>query len=222
MTLFGATGSPPPRPSAGARAAALVLASGSPRRADLLRMLGIAFEIVPADLDEARLPAESPAAYAERTAREKASAVASLRPGAVVLAADTIVVLDGDVLGKPEDERDAVAMLMRLQGRAHRVQTAVAVAGTNGALHSGLETARVTFRSLDRRTARAYAATGEPLDKAGAYGIQGRGATLIEAVEGDFFAVMGLPIVRTMRLLEEAGWRYQFRPSGAVPDASPR
>ncbi len=199
--------------------APLVLASSSPRRARLLAMLGVDFEVRPAVLDEERRPRETPAAYAERTAREKAAAVGGARPGAVVLAADTIVVLDGEVLGKPADAAEAVEMLLRLQGRAHVVQTAVAVAGAGGALHSGLEETLVRFRAFDEATAASYAATGEPLDKAGAYGIQGYGATLVESIEGDFFAVMGLPIVRTLRLLETAGWRYQFRPSGPLPDA---
>jgi len=203
-------------------AAPLVLASGSPRRARLLAMLGLDFEVRPAELEEERRAGESPAAYAERTAREKAAAVRGLRPGAVVLAADTIVVLDGEVLGKPADAAEAIEMLLRLRGRAHLVQTAVAVAAPDGALRSGVEETRVVFRAFDEATATSYAATGEPLDKAGAYGIQGYGATLVEAVEGDFFAVMGLPIVRALRLLEAAGWRYQFPPSGALPDASPR
>jgi septum formation protein len=203
------------RPSGDGASQPLVLASGSPRRADLLRMLGIRFEAVPADLDEERLPGESPEAYAQRTAREKAAAVAPLRPGAFVLAADTIVVLDGEVLGKPADRAAAAAMLLRLQGREHRVQTAVAVADPDGAVRAAVETTRVRFRPFDRAEAAAYAATGEPLDKAGAYGIQGQGATLVEAVDGDFFAVMGLPIVRSLRLLEAAGWRYQFRVPGA-------
>lgn len=202
--------------------APLVLASGSPRRAHLLRMLGADFEVLPADLDEAMREGEAPTAYAERTAREKARAILRRRPEAVILAADTIVVLDGEVLGKPRDEPDAVAMLLRLQGRSHQVDTAVAVASPGGEVRSGVERTRVDFRAFDAETAAAYAATGEPLDKAGAYGIQGYGATLVEAIHGDFFAVMGLPIVRTLRLLEEAGWRYQFRPAAAPHAAGPR
>ncbi|HSM37224.1 MAG TPA: Maf family protein [Longimicrobiales bacterium] len=202
--------------SAPADAAPLVLASKSPRRADLLRMLGVAFEVLPAGLEEVRRSGEPPAAYAERTAREKASAVAARRPGNHVIAADTIVVVDGDVLGKPADQDEAVAMLLRLQGREHGVQTGVAVAAPDGAVVGGVETASVRFRPFDRSTAAAYAATGEPLDKAGAYGIQGRGAALVESIDGDFFAVMGLPIVRALRLLEATGWRYQFGVAGAV------
>lgn len=203
-------------------AAPLVLASGSPRRARLLAMLGVDFEVRPAHLEESRRAGEWPAAYAERTAREKAAAVGGLAPGAVVLAADTIVVLDGEVLGKPADAAEAVDMLLKLQGRAHLVQTAVAVAAPDGSLRSGVEETRVMFRTFDAATASSYAATGEPLDKAGAYGIQGYGATLVEAIEGDFFAVMGLPIVRTLRLLEAAGWSYQFRASGGLPDPDSR
>jgi septum formation protein len=203
-------------PEAPAAAPELVLASRSPRRADLLRMLGIAFEVVPAHLEEARLPGEPPTAYAERTAREKAAAVAARRPGNHVIAADTIVVVDEDVLGKPADVDEAVAMLLRLQGREHRVQTGVAVAAPDGAVQGGVETVSVRFRPFDRSTAAAYAETGEPLDKAGAYGIQGRGATLVESIDGDFFAVMGLPIVLALRLLEATGWRYQFGVEGAA------
>jgi septum formation protein len=195
------------RPSGDGAPQPLVLASGSPRRADLLRMLGIRFEAVPADLDEERLPGESPEAYAQRTAREKAAAVAPLRPGAFVLAADTIVVLDGEVLGKPADRAAAAAMLLRLQGREHRVQTAVAVADPDGDVRTAVETARVRFRPFDGAEAAAYAATGEPLDKAGAYGIQGWAGSQIQQVRGSYSSIMGLPLFETARLLGGAGLR---------------
>lgn len=187
----------------------LVLASGSPRRAQLLRMLGIRFETEPAGVDEAYRPGEEPAAHAERLAREKAEAVARRRPESLVVGSDTVVVVDEAVLGKPRDPPDAVAMLLRLQGRDHEVMTGVAVVGPAGS-SSAVERVRVHFRPFDESIARAYVETGEPLDKAGAYGIQGYGATLVDRIEGDFFAVMGLPIVRMILLLEAHGWTYDF------------
>jgi septum formation protein len=191
----------------------IVLASQSPRRAELLRMLGLVIETAPADIDETYQPGEAPPAHAERLAREKAEAIARLRPEAIVIGSDTVVTIDGDVLGKPADADDAVRMLMRLQGREHEVATGVAV--SHGRLFSAVERVRVRFRPFDQATARAYAATAEPLDKAGAYGIQGFGSTLVEGIAGDYFAVMGLPVARTVRLLEEAGYRYDF--TGLVP-----
>lgn len=187
----------------------LVLASRSPRRSELLQRLGIDFEIVAADVDESYIDHEMPADHAERLAREKAWEVAQQRPDALVIGSDTIVVLRNDVLGKPNDEADAVRMLGRLSGRDHEVHTGVAVAG-GGRMESSVERVRVRFRDLEEEEARAYVATGEPLDKAGAYGIQGYGSALVERVEGDYFAVMGLPVVRTLELIERFGWRYRF------------
>jgi septum formation protein len=195
----------------------IVLASQSPRRAELLRMLGLRIETAPADIDETFRPGEDPVAHAERLAREKTEAIAARHPDAVVIGSDTVVVVDGAVLGKPTDEADAVRMLLRLEGRAHDVATGVAVHWRT--LRSGVERVTVRFRPFDRATAAAYAATGEPLDKAGAYGIQGFGATLVEGITGDYFAVMGLPIARMMRLLQEAGLHYNFRELRAVPPA---
>lgn len=202
----------------------LILASQSPRRAQLLSMLGLDFEVLPADIDESFRPGEWPAAHARRLAEEKALRVAAARPHAVVIGSDTVVVLDDEVLGKPADEAEAVRMLMRLQGRAHRVESGIAVVGraplggppasapaVETVLRSGVEGVDVHFRPFDEETARRYVATGEPLDKAGAYGIQGRGATLVERIDGDFFAVVGLPIVRMLSLLREIGWCYNFR-----------
>jgi septum formation protein len=188
----------------------LILASRSLRRAQLLDMLGLAFETVPADIDETFREGEEPGAHAERLAREKASAVAAGRPAALVVGSDTVVVVEDDVLGKPRDDVEAVDMLLRLQGREHTVATGVAVA-RNGALRSGVERVRVRFRPFDRETAAAYVATGEPADKAGAYGIQGYGGALVERIDGDFFAVMGLPVCRLIQLLAELGFRYDFR-----------
>ena len=187
----------------------VILASQSPRRRDLLTLVGIPHEVSPADIDERYLAGEQPREHAERLAREKASRI---RAGdAVVIGSDTIVVVDGEVLGKPQDEPDAARMLRRLSGRSHVVMTAVAVAW-NGRLESGVEEAGVTFRSLSEADITAYIATREPMDKAGAYGIQGYGATIVARVEGDYFAVMGLPLQRLTRLLARVGLRYPFGP----------
>ncbi|MCZ6753711.1 MAG: septum formation inhibitor Maf [Gemmatimonadetes bacterium] len=183
----------------------LILASRSPRRRQLLEMLGIPVQVRPADIHETTRPNETPTEYAERLAVEKAGAV----PGEYVLGADTIVVLEGDVLEKPADAEEAVAMLLRLQGRTHQVITACALHSPTG-LHTATDVTRVTFRPAGEDLIRAYVATGEPLDKAGAYGIQGYGAALVEGIEGDFFGVMGLPVRRVLDLLEQGGWRYVF------------
>lgn len=190
---------------------ALVLASQSPRRELLLRMLGLHFDVIPAELDETYRNGESAGPHAERLAREKAQAVAARRPDALVIGSDTVVVLDGRVLGKPRDPEHAVEMLMSLQGREHQVETAVAVASPGHPLLSGVESVRVRFRPFDRTLATDYVQTGEPMDKAGAYGIQGYGAAIVERIEGDYFAVMGLPIGLMLRLIRTAGWRYTFR-----------
>ncbi len=183
----------------------LVLASGSPRRRQLLEMLGIPIEVRPSRISEVRRPGESPRTYAERLAREKAAGV----PGALVLGADTTVVVDGEMLEKPVDAADALRMLKRLEGRAHQVITAIALKTPDGMLGATDVTA-VTFRPADDDTLRAYIATGEPMDKAGAYGIQGYGAALVERIDGDFFGVMGLPVRLVLDLLARAGYRYRF------------
>lgn len=187
----------------------IVLASSSPRRAQLLAMLDLRFEIEPADIDERYTPGEEPAAHAERLAREKAIAVARQQQDSLVIGSDTVVVLDGEVLGKPRDAEEAIRMLLRLQGREHVVATGIAVAH-RGEVRSDVEEVRVRFRAFDAERARAYVSTGEPMDKAGAYGIQGYGAALVERIEGDYFAVMGLPIARLMMLLEALGYHYDF------------
>ena len=189
----------------------VILASQSPRRRELLTLVGIAFEVRPADIDESPLPDERPAPHAERLAREKAGAIARRDPGALVIAADTIVVIDGDILGKPRDAADAGRMLGRLRGREHRVLTAVAVA-RGEAVASRVVEVRVWFRDLDAAEIAAYVATGEPMDKAGAYGIQGYGATIVERIDGDYFAVMGLPLVTVVDLAREVGASYAFGP----------
>lgn len=187
----------------------LILASQSPRRAELLRRIGLEFTISPADIDEAYSAGEIPSEHAERLAREKAALIATRNPDAFVIGSDTIVVLDGDVLGKPRDEADAVRMLRRLSGREHQVFTGVAVAN-GSAVVGGVESVSVRFRDLSVAECEEYAATGEPLDKAGAYGIQAFGSTLVRSIEGDYFAVMGLPIVRLLELFGQMGWRYGF------------
>jgi septum formation protein len=185
----------------------VILASSSPRRRELLTLIGLKHEVRPADVDETLMPGEIPWAYAERLARAKA--VASARPGAVSIGSDTIVVIDGDVLGKPRNEAEAREMLRRLNGRAHTVMTAIAVA-YEGAVTSDVVKVGVTFRSLRDDEIDDYIATREPMDKAGAYGIQGFGATIVDGVDGDYFAVMGLPVNRMVRLLESVGLRYRF------------
>ncbi|HEU4995163.1 MAG TPA: Maf family protein [Gemmatimonadaceae bacterium] len=187
----------------------VVLASQSPRRRELLTLVGIPHEVRPSDIDERYLPGEMPHAHAERLAREKAARVSDLE--AIVIGSDTIVVVDDDVLGKPRDEADAVRMLRRLSGRAHTVITAVAVAW-RGRVESGVEEVAVTFHPLSEAAIDAYIATREPMDKAGAYGIQGYGATIVARVDGDYFAVMGLPLQLLVRLLERVGVRYTFGP----------
>ena len=196
----------------------VILASQSPRRRELLTLIGMPHEIRPADIDEAYRPGEQPAPHAERLAREKAATVARDEPDAVVIGSDTIVVVDGDVLGKPRDEAHAAEMLARLSGRAHVVLTAVAVQW-RGVERSAVERVGVTFRALSAAEILAYIATREPMDKAGAYGIQGYGATIVERVDGDYFAVMGLPLQRLVRLMAELGVRYGF--GGALSAAPP-
>ena len=187
------------------RAEALILASASPRRRQLLEMLGMTVRVIPSHVPEVPLPDEPPMAYVERLARDKATSV----PGALVLGADTTVVLDDHLLEKPLDADDAVRMLGMLQGRTHEVMTSVALV-SNGVVRQATDVTRVTFRRADEAFLRAYVATGEPMDKAGAYGIQGYGAALVERVEGDFFGVMGLPLRLVLRLLEESGRAYAF------------
>jgi septum formation protein len=187
----------------------VILASQSPRRRELLTLVGIPHEVRPADIDEAYLPGEQPRAHAERLARQKAEVVARDSRDALVVGSDTIVVVDGDVLGKPRDEDHAAEMLARLSGRSHIVMTAVAVS-LNGVMRSDVVEVGVTFHSIDAAAIREYIATREPMDKAGAYGIQGYGATIVERVDGDYFAVMGLPLQRLVRLMAELGVRYRF------------
>jgi septum formation protein len=187
----------------------VILASQSPRRRDLLTLIGIEHEVRPANIDESQLPGEIASAHAERLAREKTQAVEV--KDVVIIGSDTIVVVDGDILGKPRDRAHATEMLRRLSGRTHTVMTGVA-ASWNGRLVSALEEVDVTFRSLSDHEIARYIDTGEPMDKAGAYGIQGFGATIVERVDGDYFAVIGLALNRLVRLLHELGLDYDFGP----------
>ncbi|HEX3533404.1 MAG TPA: Maf family protein, partial [Gemmatimonadaceae bacterium] len=174
-----------------------------------LDLIGIEHEVRPANIDESMRPRENPRRHAERLAREKATAIAKRDPDLITIAADTIVVVNRKVLGKPKDAADAARMLALLSGREHVVTTAVAVS-RGRKLRSAVEEVRVKFRRLRDDEIDAYIATGEPMDKAGAYGIQGFGATIVERIEGDYFAVMGLPIVRLIGLLRDVGVQYRF------------
>lgn len=183
----------------------IVLASKSPRRRQLLEMLGIPVVVSAADVQEIPLPRERPGAYSARLARDKARAV----PGQFVLGADTIVVIDDAILEKPADADDAVRMLERLQGRRHDVITSICLIADGVELQAQDVTA-VFFRPATTDWLRSYVATGEPMDKAGSYGIQGYGAALVERIEGDFFSVMGLPVRLVIDLLAQAGRPYRF------------
>ena len=183
---------------------ALVLASSSPRRRELLASLGLTFSVRHADVDESLLPSESAFDAAERLARAKAVAVREVAPDALVMAADTLVVLEGAALGKPLDRADARRMLSALAGRTHDVVTGVACA-RGGRVVSDRETTRVAFAPMSRAEIAAYAATGEPDDKAGAYAVQGIGGLFVERVEGSPSNVVGLPVRLLYRLASELG-----------------
>jgi septum formation protein len=184
----------------------LILASASPRRSELLTQARLAFIVEPAHINEDPLPDEAAAAYVQRLAIEKAQAVCALHAGEpeeyVVLAADTCVVLEGEILGKPVTANDAIRMLTLLSGRTHAVMTGVALV-TPARTVAGVEITQVFFDVILPEEIEAYVATGEPLDKAGAYGIQGYAARWIPRIEGDYGNVVGLPIARVVRMLEE-------------------
>lgn len=187
----------------------LYLASASPRRSALLRQIGVAHAVLVAAVDEAERPGETPEEYVERLALEKARATSRLAhdPTTAVLAADTTVVLDGALLGKPCDRTDALAMLARLSGRTHRVLTAVALIA-RGAEQVRTSASEVRFRDIDADERAAYWETGEPRDKAGAYAIQGYGAVFVAELRGSYSGVMGLPLHETAQLLRGAGIRH--------------
>jgi septum formation protein len=186
----------------------LILASQSPRRAELLRNAGIAFEVRPADVDESLRAGELPLDYVQRLAREKALAVlATSGEGSLVLGADTTVVIDGESLGKPADAAEARQMLARLSGRSHQVITGVCLARhVNGELLAevGAEVTEVEFSAMRAEEIAGYVASGEPMDKAGAYAIQGRASRWIPRIRGCYFNVVGLPVARVAEMLERA------------------
>lgn len=183
----------------------IILASASPRRAELLQQIGLNFSVRPADIDETPEPDETPEQYVERLAREKALAVAGSSPECLVLGSDTSVVLDGRILGKPTDPVDARETLSRLSGASHQVMTAVALAA-DGQCQSVLIITEVSFRQLSSAEIEAYVASGEPMDKAGSYGIQGLGGIFVNELRGSYSAVVGLPLQETAALLAGAGY----------------
>jgi septum formation protein len=191
-------------PSVASSVLRVILASASPRRAELLRAAGIPFEAVPAEIDERPRGGEAPEPYVERIAREKARAVASRRPETAVLGADTTVVVDGLILGKPSDDEDARRMLLKLSGRTHDVLTGVAVIA-GGRLTSAVETTRVRFARMTEADIDWYLASGEPRGKAGAYAIQGLASRFVEWIEGSYSNVVGLPVALVWRLLRGLG-----------------
>ncbi len=190
----------------------IILASQSPRRRELLTQVGLTFRVHVSDVDEATAPGTPPARMVEELSRRKASAVAALEgPEPLIIAADTVVALEGAILGKPHSQEDAFAMLSALSGREHHVYTGVTVihGGKSVTFH---ENTAVRFRPLSESDIRDYIATGEPMDKAGAYGIQGRGALLVEGISGDYGNVVGLPLFRLGRVLEEDFGLFPFHP----------
>ncbi len=191
----------------------LILASASPRRAWLLGRLGVSFSIVPSEVEEVRKPGEPPKEFALRIAREKALSVASRVGSGLVIGCDTIVVVDGEALGKPSDEAEARRMLGRLSGRAHRVISGVAVAEQpGGRMEDEVVSTKVWFKTLTAGEIEEYVATGEPMDKAGAYGIQELGMLLVSRIEGDHNNVVGLPVFTLAGMLEKFGVKWFGRP----------
>src|ERR1700674_775699 len=194
----------------------LVLASASPRRQELLRSAGITFEVQPAHIPEYPLPGEAAKDCAERLAREKALAVARQRPHDIVLGADTVVVVDGQLLGKPSDAADAARMLRMLSGREHQVITGVCLV-VNGQPSVASKTTLVTVSEITDRDIADYVASGEPLDKAGAYAIQGIASRWIPRIEGDYSNVVGLPIALVFRMLREVSSQFSVLSSQKNP-----
>jgi len=193
----------------------LVLASASPRRRDLLRLLGLEFDLVrPAGIEPQPLAGESPADYALRAASAKAFAAVQTRPDAIILGADTVVALEGAILGKPRDKRHALDMLLRLAGKSHEVISACCCCLPDGTARHTVDATCVHFASWPQEVLAAYAATDEVLDKAGAYAIQGRGAFLAQRIEGSVSTVVGLPMTQLASLLLELG---VIRPHAAPP-----
>jgi septum formation protein len=189
----------------------LLLASSSPRRRELLTQVGLAFDVIPAHIDETRRTSEDPTAYVQRLALEKAQAIHAMHPDAFVLGADTTVEIDGQALEKPTDRADAERMLRALSGRTHHVHTGIALLSprrsSEPAQRTHIETTSVTFSAIAEAELQHYLDSGEPYDKAGAYGIQGYAARWIPRIDGDYFNVMGLPLAATVRLLHELSYR---------------
>lgn len=183
----------------------IILASGSPRRRELLTQMGLSFRVLVSDADETADKALPPAEQVSLISRRKAEAVAAeAGPDALVIAADTIVALDGEVMGKPHSREEAVQMLARLQGKTHQVYTGLTLQ-EGSRTETCVECTAVTFRPMTAAEIQAYVATGEPMDKAGAYGIQGFGGMFVEGIQGDYFNVMGLPICRLGKVLQSFG-----------------
>lgn len=183
----------------------MILASASPRRRELLAVFGLPFSVVPADIDESWTAGEAAADYTIRIALEKAAVVARQYPDEVVLGADTAVVVDGEPLGKPADANEARSMLERLSGRGHEVLSAVALIGPDGRHLHRLNVTEVEFSLLPRAWIEQYVASGDPMDKAGAYGIQNQAGVWIRRINGSYTGVVGLPLFETGELLREAG-----------------
>jgi septum formation protein len=184
----------------------LILASSSPRRKELLQTLGLTFSVITSDVDETTSPELTPAEVVEQLALRKARAVAEKISAGVVLGADTIVVLDGQILGKPEDEADAFRMLSALQGREHTVYSGVAlIDAASGRFEVAHNATQVRIRPMSEREIKAYIHTGEPMDKAGSYAIQGIGSIIVEGIAGDYFTVVGLPLNLTAKMLARFG-----------------
>jgi septum formation protein len=191
----------------------LILASASPRRRELLSAAGFVFDVDAVEVDERRTDGETPAAYVERLARAKAHAAAAQRePATAVLGADTVVVVDDEVLGKPRDAADATRMLRLLSGRAHEVLTGVALTGQDGTV-SRVERTTVWFAPLSETDIAWYVASGEPMGKAGAYAIQALASRFIPRIEGSYTNVVGLPVTTVVELLEKSGLREAARPA---------
>lgn len=180
----------------------IILASASPRRQELLRQVGLTFRVVPSQVDEQVSEPMQPGELVKYLALAKARDVAQRQPGALVIGSDTIVVVDDRVLGKPQNKADAIAMLRSLSGRSHQVMTGIALVKGDRELVEH-EVTTVQFRTLEQGEIERYVDSGEPMDKAGAYGIQGRAAAMISAIAGDYFTVVGLPLSRTVQMLAQ-------------------
>lgn len=193
----------------------LILASASPRRRELLGLLDVSFTVDPSGADEVPPANATPEEVARALAQMKAREVAVRHPAAYILGADTLVTIDGEILGKPRDGADGARMLRLLRGRIHRVPTGIALIAPDGTMQSFVETATVTMHPYTEIAIGAYLATGEPFDKAGAYAVQGAGGALVASVEGCYATVVGLPLCRVAMLLRDAGFTFTTEPTAA-------